>query len=1052
MPATESICRTCGTTVDPARHRGCCAACLFAEAFLEPSGDGILTKIGAYEVIEEIARGGMGVVYRARQREPEREVALKTMLGAGLESPEALARFHTEAEAMAGLDHPAILPVYAFGEQDGVPYFTMKLAGGGTLARRIGDYAGRWRTIAKLMTDLAEAVQFAHSRGVLHRDLKPGNILFDTTEHPFVSDFGLAKILGDVTRVTHLQTMMGTPAYMAPELTVPGGRGATTASDVWALGVMLYELLAGQPPFRGENVPALLRQVVDEEPSPLPKSVPRTLGIIVLRALQKDPDDRFSSAQEFADDLRRWLRNEPVRARPVSTLERLTLWARRKPALAALGMVLVVTVLAGAVLTLRSNHALRALDGQRRAQVHRALVEQADAERQSRTLGRRERALGLVREALEHGTTVRARSVVAAALAEPDLRVISTFAIGRMKRGQSPMAFTPDLDHSLALVPTSEVRDKKWKEGALGLWRASEGRFVQQFPLTSRTGFAEPGLSPDARWMCLTMSDTKLEIWDCQTGKRVTTIESTAATGAAFHPTDRSLIACVSGELVRLRPPSWRPEPIIGGMTASSRLAVSPDGAKVAIFQWDRATGTRLEIRELGDGRLIKVAETNPYGVPAWSSDSRRIAVFNYATGALNQHEVMDSTTSPMALVRTPSTGRRVALHPDARTVAWVANDGFLELRDQWAGEAGLRLPAAGMNIAFSSDGRLMAYNPTSDLTAIAELLDSPILEQRKGLYAERTVDDHLAVSPDGRWVATYDLQGLSLWRADGLLNVAHQVVVKRGQPFNALHFSPDSRSVRFHTPTTLRTVWNLVESSDGSVRFGTPDPAEARSLHTLVVASADGRWEHTVRRDEKNLVAYLWKDGRIARQVRRQVHPTLLDFDFGAMAPDGSWYASSGMGVEHGGLAGFTTITHFDTDHHRMVLSEKAANTYPAVSSDGRWLLGGEATDYVIWDTKTWQPIHRIAEKLSDHAHGSAAFSADGKLLAIEIEHGRIRLLRVGTWDEVLTLTPPQSLAIGRMTFSPDSRHLYMTGGQILSRWNVAALRAELEKLGLGW
>lgn len=308
-PST-TCCGTCGAPLDPSVPDSPCAACLLLGAVDEHPG---LGSIGGHELIEIIARGGMGIVYRALQRDPKRVVALKALPGAALLSDEAGQRFKIEAQAMARLDHPAILPVYEFGEDGTTPFFTMKFATGGTLANRIGDYTGKWREIAELMARIVEAVQFAHSRGVLHRDLKPGNILFDEEGHTLVSDFGLAKMIGADSDLTKTLAMMGTPNYMAPELT-HGNGGVTTASDVWSLGVILYEMLAGRLPFIGDNVPSILRAVVEDEPTALrsigsqPTSeaqskpnarstsgIPRDLGVIALKALQKDPARRRTS-------------------------------------------------------------------------------------------------------------------------------------------------------------------------------------------------------------------------------------------------------------------------------------------------------------------------------------------------------------------------------------------------------------------------------------------------------------------------------------------------------------------------------------------------------------------------------------------------------------------------------------------------------------------------------------------------------------------------------------------------------------------------------------
>jgi serine/threonine-protein kinase len=290
MPDAQATCQECGAPLDTARTGGVCAACLLLGAAGTPEESGALGRIGGHDLIEVIARGGMGIVYRARQTDPEREVALKALPGAELTSDEARQRFKIEAQAMARLDHPHILPVHEIGEEDGTPFFTMKLATGGTLAQRVGDYAGKWREIAELIATLAEAVQFAHSRGVLHRDLKPGNVLFDEDGTMYVSDFGLAKLIGTDTDLTRTIAMMGTPTYLAPELVNGGKNGVSAASDVWSLGVMLYELLAGRPPFQAENVAALLRQIAEAEPPALMGST-RALACTFRRPRRKDPTD-----------------------------------------------------------------------------------------------------------------------------------------------------------------------------------------------------------------------------------------------------------------------------------------------------------------------------------------------------------------------------------------------------------------------------------------------------------------------------------------------------------------------------------------------------------------------------------------------------------------------------------------------------------------------------------------------------------------------------------------------------------------------------------------
>jgi eukaryotic-like serine/threonine-protein kinase len=276
--------------------------------------------VGDYELLAEIARGAMGVVFRARQRSANRVVAVKMILAGHLAGPTEVRRFRAEAEAAANLDHPHILPVYEVGEHDGRPFFSMKLARGGTLAARVSELVADPPAAAALVAKLARAVHHAHQRGILHRDLKPANVLLDADGSPLVTDFGLAKRTGTESGATHSGAIVGTPSYMAPEQ-ARGDRQITTAADVYALGAILYELLAGRPPFKGDSIIETLRQVTDREPDH-PRAVhPQAdpdLSAVALKCLEKDPAARYESAAALADDLDRWAAGEPTRARPLS--------------------------------------------------------------------------------------------------------------------------------------------------------------------------------------------------------------------------------------------------------------------------------------------------------------------------------------------------------------------------------------------------------------------------------------------------------------------------------------------------------------------------------------------------------------------------------------------------------------------------------------------------------------------------------------------------------------------------------------------------------------
>ena len=291
----------------------------------------------------------MGVVYRARQISLNRLVALKMLRDAALASADELRRFQNEAEAVARLDHPHIVPVYEVGEHDGRRYFSMKLISGPSLQEALSTFAASPRSAAALMVTIAEAVHHAHQRGILHRDLKPSNILLDDRGQPHVTDFGLARRVEGGEDMTLSGAVIGTPAYMAPEQAVGMRRLVTTLSDVYGLGAVLYALLTDVAPFAGDTALETLDRVRREPPVPPSRvnpNVPRDMEVICLKCLEKDPARRYVSEAALAEDLARYLAGEPIMARPVTRSERAVKWVRRRPAIAALlGSVTLVTAL-----------------------------------------------------------------------------------------------------------------------------------------------------------------------------------------------------------------------------------------------------------------------------------------------------------------------------------------------------------------------------------------------------------------------------------------------------------------------------------------------------------------------------------------------------------------------------------------------------------------------------------------------------------------------------------------------------------------------------------
>src|SRR5947208_7533737 len=351
---TARFCRKCGAAIPPDSPQQSCGACLLetglgsdeAVAGVDDPGRPIpmLMDFGDYELLEQIGRGGQGVVFRARQKSLNRIVALK-VIGLGNWATEAhLKRFRLEAEAAAKLEHPGIVPIHEVGERDGSCYFSMKFVEGGQLDEVVRREAMPIRQAVELIAKVARNVHFAHKHGILHRDIKPGNILLDAKGEPHLTDFGLARLVESESTVTRTMEVFGTPSYMAPEQAVGNNAGVTSATDIYGLGAVLYQLLTGHPPFAAGTTYETVRLVLDTEPRQprlLNPKIDRDLNTICLKCLDKDPRRRYSSALALAEDLERWLKHEPIRARRTGLVTRGRKWVRRNPSIAVMAAMLL---------------------------------------------------------------------------------------------------------------------------------------------------------------------------------------------------------------------------------------------------------------------------------------------------------------------------------------------------------------------------------------------------------------------------------------------------------------------------------------------------------------------------------------------------------------------------------------------------------------------------------------------------------------------------------------------------------------------------------------
>jgi WD40 repeat protein len=972
---------------------------------------GKVRYFGDYELLEEIARGGMGVVYKARQISLDRIVALKMILSGQFAGPEDVRRFHQEANAAANLDHPNIVPIYEVGEHEGQHYFSMKFIDGGSLATPSAAPADRMllRRAAQTMVTVARAVHHAHQRRILHRDLKPSNILLDASGQPQVTDFGLAKRMEDDSRLTQSGAIVGTPSYMAPEQ-ASGSKALTTAVDVHGLGAILYELVTGRPPFRAGTQVDTLMQVLHQEPaSPrqINRAVDRDLEKVCLKCLHKEPGRRYDSAAALADDLQRWLDGEPVVARPIPAAVRAWKWARRRPALAALGATATIATAALFVLGMVYNDRLQ------RALGEVAEQKNAVAQAQSESDGLREES----RRVLDHVHYMRD---VDAAQRE---------------------LFAGNLDRCEALLDsylTSSLRGWEWdylkRQCHQEALTVTGARCVAWSPDGRLLATAAPGAQfPGQRMVKGAWVDVQLR--NAATGELVHTLAGEEGTiyGLAFSDKGDRLAVHRTGRIqvwdVAAKKPiaTWKDE----GTKKATAMAFRPDGKQIATF-----SGLFVHLYEATTGMLERRLPTTYRDWPitlmsgplAYSPDSRLLAVCSISRKGIWEAATGNEVRS---LERFDGDVTAVAFFPNGKRLLTCGQDRISRVWDVDTGQESHTLSALGeevKHLAFSRDGRLLAAAGSGHMIRVQQTLN---WRETASWWGHEEGVDALALSPDGSRLATVDTAGpIRIWDIRAVQERWPETFTAFGLTDIAL--SPDGTQFAL-----ARVSSTTKKDKNGEFLSGKVELCDA----------ATGRRVRLVEQ-----TTHPWKyHGRIVSWLKRV-----------AFSPDGQRLAvidASDRGPESRGvgLGPVPAVRIWDLIDGKQVLVLDQAGEQCAFSPDGRWIAtlafarpgeGRSGGTVRLWDAQTgavvstFRPSAVQAVTLAFSPDGSRVALGGKRLLLIDVVHGGLRPARGFDVNAECLAFSPDGRYLASAERRGDVRLWDIATGRLLRRLNVPSGR----------